>query len=67
MSRRSRTTLTIQVRLPLPPGATQKAALAYVCEAIGLYKGQVPVEQPMRSINIPEVQVKIVQRDTHYL
>lgn len=70
MSKRSRTTLTIQIKLSLPPGATQKDALAFVYSAIEHAKDEKVEhfkEEPLASLQINEVIIKIVARDTVYL
>lgn len=70
MSKRSRTTLTIQIKLPLPPGATQSGALSWLHEVIKdaanplTYKAQ---EGSLKGLQVAEVQLKIVARDTVYL
>lgn len=66
MSRRSRTTLTLQIKLPLPPGATQKDALAYVENALHSHKGGMDPAEPITSLQANEIQVKIAKRETQY-
>lgn len=67
MSRRSRSILVLQVRIPLPPGASAKAAIEFVCSALAAQKAQTPVQQPMASLQLPELMVRLEKRETHYL
>lgn len=67
MSKRSRTTLTFSVQMPLPPGATAKDAMAYVHNALTDYKGGMDPAEPMMSMQANELQVKIINRETVYL
>lgn len=67
MSKRSRTTLTFSVRMPLPPGATAKDALAYVHSAITSWKGGMDPAEPITSLQSNEVLIKIINRETVYL
>lgn len=67
MSRRQRTTLVLQVRIPLPPGASAKAAIEFVVHALAAEKSATPVQQPMASLQLPEIGVRLEKRETHYL
>lgn len=69
MSKRSRTTLTFSVRMPLPPGATQAQAREYTEEAIKNYAhiAGTAITDSMRSIQSAEVLIKIINRETIYL
>jgi len=68
VSRRLRTTLTIQVRLPLPPGSNAAAVLAYVREAIQAHKARyAESSNPIAALQVTEMIVKLERKDTVYL
>ena len=67
MSKRSRTTLTIQIKLPLPPGAVQKQVEPWLLEALRKAVKEYPEPVAFGNLQVAEVQVKIVARDTVYL
>lgn len=58
MTQRARTTLTLSVRLPLPPGMTQAKLLERIEELI---------RADTRVLSVNEVIIKIAKRETHYL
>lgn len=67
MSRKQRTTLTFSLQLPLPPGATQKQCIDYIILALHDAKPKMELTHPMSALQLNELQLKIVRRETHYL
>lgn len=78
MSKRTATTLTIQVRLRTPPGSNTSEVLEYVRAALQLHKserintGLGPVERythehPIASLDTDSMIVKLEKKETVYL
>ena len=61
MSRRQYTVLTLQVRLRIPPGKSQKTTLAWVNDQL---RNKVPLDDPYLS---QSTFIKVVGRETIYL
>ncbi len=66
MSRRSHTTLIIQVRIPVPAGKTQAATLEWIRERL-MKTWQDNGEPVLAPFISPQIQVKITGRETTYL
>lgn len=70
MSRRSRTTLTLSLTFPLPPGATHTQAVEFIKSAIYDEQKEGAINAPklpMSSLAVNEMILKIIDRKTHYL
>jgi hypothetical protein len=67
MSRRLVTTITVSVRLRIPPGSNAKQVLAYIGNALALHKEGGDKKQPINSIDTDSMAVKLVSRETTYL
>lgn len=67
MSRRSATTLTIELRLRLPPGSNTAEILDYVRAAVGNWKGGSDPVLPISSLDTNEMIVKLKKKETVYL
>lgn len=67
MSRRSVTTLTIQVRLRTPPGSNTAEVLEYVRSAVQSYKGGGDPAAPISSLDTDSMIVKLEKKETIYL
>jgi len=78
MSRRSYTTLTIQVRLRIPPGSNAKEVLEYVRGALQLHKKsrvetgtedtpRYKHDHPLASLDTDSMIVKLEKKETVYL
>lgn len=78
MSKRTATTLTIQVRLRVPPGSNTAEVLDYVRAAIQRHKesevqtGDGPrpryeTKEPIRSLDTDSMIVKLEKKETVYL
>lgn len=67
MSRRSRTTLSIQVRIPVPPGSNAAEVIDYVRKSIQSYHGGLDPQEPIASIQVEEMIVKLQKKETVYL
>lgn len=74
MSRRSRLTVEVLVRLPLPAGATSTNAKKFVEEAVIKLQQYLSdaveskgYKHPMAALSINGVTTKIVKRETVYL
>lgn len=70
MSKRSRTTLTFSVRMPLPPGATAAQAQRYTELAVKTYIDYMAganIIKEMKGLQSAEVLIKIINRETVYL
>lgn len=67
MSRRSRVTIEVLVRMPLPAGAKPAQALAYVRAAIGSHAGGLDPHNPMFDLAPTGFTIQIVKRETTYL
>jgi len=70
MSRRSRTTITISLTLPLPPGAKQKDGLEFLQNAIRIHKNFLQNNAPAApssAIQLEEIVYRITNRETVYL
>ena len=58
MSRKSRVTLTVAVKLPVPPGHTQKQVVERIRELL---------QAPASSVRSAEMQVAVTAREVAYL
>ena len=74
MSRRSRTTITFTLRLPLPAGATTKGAqlflFAALADRVRKQREALPAGAPndgMAGLALQEVLIKQTGRETQYL
>lgn len=67
MSKRTATTLTIQVRLRTPPGSNTAEVLEYVRGALYAYKATGSIQQPVNSIDTDSMIVKLEKKETIYL
>lgn len=78
MSRRSATTLSIQVRLRIPPGSNTAAVLEFVRRAIKAGKNAEPLvlqeefpketkPNPLHSLDTDSMIVKLEKKETVYL
>jgi hypothetical protein len=67
MSRRSVTTITIQVRLRTPPGSNTAEVLEYVRNAMRSYKGGGDPKEPINSLDTDSMIVKLERKETTYL
>lgn len=67
MSRRSVTTLTIQVRLRTPPGSNTAEVLEYVRAAVQSHKGGGDPTAPISSLDTDSMIVKLEKKETIYL
>lgn len=69
MSKRTATTVTIQVRFTLPVGANAAMALAWIRTALHEKKaaGQSDDQAPMKGIDPMGLVVKLTRKETIYL
>lgn len=67
MSKRSVTTLTVQVRIQTPVGSNTAEVLEYVRAALQSHKGGGDPEEPINSINTDSMIVKLEKKETVYL
>lgn len=67
MTRRSVTTVAIQVKMRLPPGVKPLEAVEYVKSAVKTWAGGLDPQTPMFALQPEEVIVKLQARDTVYL
>lgn len=67
VSRRSRTTLTLSVRLPIPVGAGAEDVLGFVRQALAQYKSSLPATASLSGLQVGEVLIKIEKKETVYL
>lgn len=67
MSQKSRLTVEILVRMPLPAGAKVDRALGYVREALRSWAGGIDPQDPMASLAGEQLIVKLVRKETVYL
>ncbi len=70
MSRRQVTTISVQVRLRIPPGSNAAEVLEVIRCAIKAYQKELAGEQPARpvaSLDTNEMIVKLQEKKTTYL
>ena len=67
MSKRQTTTISIEVRLRLPPGSNTAEVLQYVRDAIQSHKGGGDPAEPINSLDTNEMIVKLKKKETVYL
>lgn len=67
MSRRVATTLTIQVRLRVPPGSNAAQVLEYVRASIQSRKGGGDPTEPINSLDTDSMIVRLEKKETAYL
>ena len=67
MSRRAVTTVTLQVRLRIPPGSNTAAVMEYVRSAIQSERGNYEAADPLASIDRESMVVKLEKKETTYL
>jgi len=66
MSKKSSTTLTLSVRLRLPPGAKRQDAIDFLREAMVERRAGLLTARPMASIEMNEVIIKVLNSSTTY-
>lgn len=67
MSRRSATTLTIQLRLRVPPGSNAAQLVDYITRALRAHKTSGIFTGPISAIDLDSMQIKVAKRETVYL
>ncbi len=66
MTKRSSTIITLSVKLRLPPGAKAPAAVHLVYAGIQKHVDSLPNENPLKSLPLQELVIKIAGRETKY-
>jgi len=66
MSRKSRTTLYLRVKLPVPPGSNAQEVMQYVRTAIQGWKGGGDPQDPIFSLQTEEMTVSLEKKETVY-
>lgn len=67
MSRRTATTLAVQVRLRIPPGSNMTEVLDYIRSALCSHKTSGDPALPINSIDTDSLVVKLEKKETVYL
>lgn len=70
MSRRSYTTVQLSVKMRLPPGSTQKDAIALIINSLRNEKEAMMTEKsqnPITAISLTEITVELIRKETVYL
>ncbi len=67
MSRRSATTLSIEVRLRVPPGSNAAAVLEFMKIAINRLKDSKELAEPLASLDTDSMVVRVLKKETVYL
>ncbi len=67
MSRRSRLTIEVLLRLPLPAGAKPEAVLQFLRDAITHRRAELTRTDPLASLALEQLTVKLLKRETVYL
>lgn len=62
--RKTRTLLTLQVKIEVPKGSNGSDVMQYVRTAVGTHKGGLDPEDPL--FEIGEVTVSLVKKETTY-
>jgi len=66
MSKKSSTTLTLSVRLRLPPGAKRQDAIDFLKDAMQGNKAALMQAAPMKPLELNEVIIKVLNSSTTY-
>lgn len=67
MSRKSRMTVEVLIRMPLPAGVKADKALTFIRHAVQDYTGGLSPTDPMTELARQQIVVKLVKRETIYL
>ena len=67
MTRRSATTITVQLTLHVPAGSNVKQVLSYITSALRLHKTRGELQDPISALDLDSITLRIVERKTVYL
>jgi len=66
MSKKSRTTIFLRVKIPVPLGSNAQAVIQYVRDAVGGYKTQFDAQDPLFNLQREEITVSLEKKETVY-
>lgn len=64
--RKTRTLLTLQVKIEVPQGSNGSEVMQYVRVAIGSYSGGLDPESPLFNVGKSDITVSLLKKETTY-
>ena len=66
MSRKTKTDITVNVRMRVPSNASISLVMKYVKDALSSYKGGLDPQDPLFNIDPNYIDVVLIRKDTTY-